>query len=129
MTHETKLDSIYTGKKQTSGQANWYAARKDDPKFKKEQQEKNRLRREKKKKMWLEYMEGKSCCDCGSTDIINLEHDHRTGEEKLFNIGDGKFRYGWKRLMVECSKCDIRCRPCHMRRHYGNGWWNKNGTN
>ena len=35
MTHGTKLDSIYTGKKQTSGQANWYADRKDDPKFKK----------------------------------------------------------------------------------------------
>ena len=125
MTHGTKLDPIYTGEKQTPSQANWYAVRKDDPEFKKEQQEKNRLRREKKKKMWLEYMEGKSCCDCGSVDIINLEHDHRDGEEQLFNIGDGKFRYGWKRLMLECAKCDIRCRPCHMKRHYGNGWWNR----
>ena len=91
MTHGTKLDPIYTGEKQTPSQANWYAVRKDDPEFKKKKQKKSAEQRAKKKEWWLEITKDDVCCDCGTTEC--LEHDHRDGEIKLFNVGDGISRY------------------------------------
>jgi hypothetical protein len=117
MTRGTKLGPIYTGYKQTPSQANWYDVRKDDPEFKKEKQKKSAEQRVKKKEWWLEITKDDVCCDCGTTEC--LEHDHRDGEIKLFNVGDGISRYGRVKILEERSKCDIRCRKCHMKRHYG----------
>lgn len=55
------------------------------------------------------------CADCGTADGL-LHYDHRPGEEKLFNVADGK-RYAWDVVLAEIAKCDVRCAPCHARRH------------
>ena len=117
MSHGTKLDPIYTGKKQTPAQAKWYAVRKDDPAFKEKNRQKSALQRAKKKEWWVELTKDDECCDCGYKGY--LEHDHRDDEVKLFNVGDGKFRYGKEKVLAERAKCDLRCKPCHVRRHYG----------
>ena len=117
MTHGTKLDPIYTGDKQTQSQANWYAERKDDPEFKKKNQKKSAEQRAKKKVFWLELTKDDVCEDCGETQY--LEYHHIDPSTKLFNLGDGKFRYGRKKLICEKAKCIPFCPICHRKRHYG----------
>lgn len=54
--------------------------------------------------------------DCGESDPIVLEFDHRPGEIKLFSIGEnGRLGYGIETLKAEMAKCDIRCANCHRR--------------
>ncbi len=122
MTHHTKLDPVYTGT-QTSSQSKWYAVRKDDPEFKKKNRRKSALQRQKKKKIRDEITKDDECVDCGITQAelypVMLQHDHRDDEIKLFNVGDGWFRYGLEKVLAERAKCDIRCHACHMKRHYG----------
>ena len=117
MTHGTKLDPIYTGDKQTPSQANWYDVRKDDPEFKKKNQKKSAEQRAKKKVFWLELTKDDICEDCGETEY--LEYHHLPGTTKLFNLGDGKFRYGREKIICEKAKCIPLCPICHRKRHYG----------
>ena len=117
MTHGTKLDPIYTGDKQTPSQANWYDVRKDDPEFKKKNQKKSAEQRARKKVFWLELTKDDVCEDCGETQY--LEYHHIDPSTKLFNLGDGKFRYGRKKLICEKAKCIPLCPICHRKRHYG----------
>jgi len=115
MTHKTKLDSIYTGDKQTSAQANWYADRKDDPEFKKKNQEKSAEKRKKKKSFWEELTKDDVCEDCGKTQ--DIEYHHIDPSTKSFNLGDGKFLYGREKLICEKAKCIPLCKNCHKNRH------------
>ena len=116
MTHGTNLDPIYTGSKQTKSQANWYAERKNDPEFKKKSKERSE-QREKKKVFWMELIKDDVCEDCGETEY--LEYHHLPGTTKLFNLGDGKFRYGRQKIICEKAKCIPLCPICHRKRHYG----------
>ena len=43
------------------------------------------------------------CEDCGETEY--LEYHHLPGTTKLFNLGDGKFRYGRQKIICEKAKC------------------------
>ena len=117
MTHGTTLEPIYTGDKQTPSQANWYQNKKDDPEFRKQQQEKAANQRRKKKEWWKELTKYDVCEDCGETEY--LEYHHLPGTIKLFNLGDGKFRYGREKIICEKAKCIPLCPICHRKRHYG----------
>ena len=44
---------------------------------------------------------------------------HLPGTVKLFNLGDGKFRYGREKIICEKAKCIPLCPICHRKRHYG----------
>jgi hypothetical protein len=63
----------------------------------------------------MEYLKGKECVDCGETDAVVLELDHVNGK-KHRNVGDMMSGYGWKRILAEISKCEIRCANCHRRK-------------
>lgn len=67
----------------------------------------------------LEYLIDHPCLDCGESDPIVLEFDHRDGVTKKFNIGDA-LRKGVsvQTLMTEIAKCDVRCANCHRRITY-----------
>ena len=54
------------------------------------------------------------CADCGTKEG-QLDLDHRSGETKLFSVG--LIDRSWRALLAEIAKCDVRCRPCHQRRH------------
>lgn len=57
------------------------------------------------------------CIDCGyRKDPARLHFDHRDGTVKEFNIAVG-WGASWERLLAEIEKCEVRCNPCHERRH------------
>ncbi len=65
------------------------------------------------------------CIDCGETDILVLEFDHRDKSTKEKNISSIIRNYGSiDQLVKEIAKCDVRCANCHRRRHEkeNNGW-------
>lgn len=65
----------------------------------------------------LAYLLEHPCIDCGETDPIVLEFDHRG--EKAFNVGEVIRRaYGLTRVQAEVAKCDVRCANCHRRKTY-----------
>lgn len=82
------------------------------------------------KKLILEHLKDNPCVDCPETDPVVLEFDHRSGEEKLFCIGEATSRkIGVKKLMAEIAKCDVRCANCHRRKTYRErGFTNKDSV-
>ncbi|HQU84566.1 MAG TPA: hypothetical protein PKY59_15625 [Pyrinomonadaceae bacterium] len=73
-------------------------------------------RREKTRKV-LEYLLEHPCVDCGESDPIVLEFDHRDDEKKIkpvtIMIGQN---VGLDKIFKEIEKCDVRCANCHRRR-------------
>lgn len=90
--------------------------------------EKNRrakARREKCIIQFYEYIKGKSCVDCGESDIICLQFDHRDSSQKRFNIGTAIGNRNWNLILAEISKCDLVCANCHCRRTAKQFKWRK----
>jgi 5-methylcytosine-specific restriction endonuclease McrA len=59
-----------------------------------------------------DFLAGKVCVDCGSTDQLEIDHvdpaekiDHR-----LWSWAEG-------RRLAELAKCVVRCRDCHISKH------------
>lgn len=66
---------------------------------------------------WLaEYFKTHPCVDCGETDPIVLDFDHRDGTKKKFAISQRIGRCSLHTLLTEIAKCDVRCANCHRRR-------------
>lgn len=65
----------------------------------------------------LEYLTKHPCIDCGETDPIVLDFDHKDSESKFLGVCQliGS-RYTWKTILAEISKCSVRCANCHRRR-------------
>ena len=78
-------------------------------------------------KAMLLYLMGKSCSDCGHTDMRVLEFDHVRGEKK-FNIGAVLGRESWVRIAKEIEKCEIVCANCHRIRTAERGKWYRSIT-
>ena len=67
----------------------------------------------------LKYLDDHPCVDCGETDPVVLEFDHRQGERKIFNIADARRRkISLRWVSSEVAKCDVRCANCHRRVTY-----------
>jgi hypothetical protein len=66
-------------------------------------------------RVWiLNYLLIHPCIDCGETDVVVLEFDHR--EDKLRDIS-GLIRTGnLETVKAEVSKCDVRCANDHRRK-------------
>jgi len=59
-----------------------------------------------------EFMDGKCCVDCGSTERLELDHvDPATKEHHAI------WSWSQKRRDAEIAKCVVRCRACHIERH------------
>ncbi len=53
------------------------------------------------------------CVDCGfDGHPAALDFDHMPGTEKLFNIGQEKFR-SQAQMTAEIAKCELVCANCH----------------
>ena len=80
-------------------------------------------RRTELRRMVLGHLLENPCVDCGESDPIVLEFDHRDPSGKSFNIGDGVARaYGTQRIKDEIAKCDVRCANCHRRKTRATVW-------
>lgn len=63
------------------------------------------------------YLSTHSCVDCGETDILVLEFDHKRKGRKSENVSNTIRRTGsLEQLISEVSKCDVRCANCHRRK-------------
>lgn len=66
----------------------------------------------------LDYLKSHPCVDCGETDPVVLDFDHRNPEEKTSAVSRiVSDRGALSRLEEEISKCDVRCANCHRKRH------------
>lgn len=61
------------------------------------------------------YLQSHPCIDCGESDPMVLQFDHREDSIKEFNIGQSWQRKGWNTILREIEKCDVRCANCHQR--------------
>ena len=74
------------------------------------------LRQRARKYIWS-YLLAHPCVDCGETDVLVLEFDHRDKSRKSGNVGCIIRSTGsLEQLIEEISKCDVRCANCHRRK-------------
>ena len=82
--------------------------------------EKQRRRR---KRLWAlnrprlsEYLRQHPCVDCGETDPVVLDFDHRVSATKRMNVAEMLYDYAWSTIQSEIEKAEVRCANCHRRR-------------
>jgi len=67
----------------------------------------------------LQFLSDKKCRDCGETDPIVLDFDHKKSSTKFKSIARMLAgHYSWDSVLAEIGKCDIRCANCHRRKTY-----------
>lgn len=76
-------------------------------------------------KNWIyDYLLSNPCVDCGETNPMKLEFDHK--DNKHFNIGKafiGKAK-DIEIVKSEIAKCDVRCSSCHrVKTHQEQNTW------
>jgi hypothetical protein len=81
----------------------------------KEKWREKRLRWEGKMRALILAAKDRPCEDCGGRwHPLVMEHDHRPGTQKLFNLGEQRARQnGLEKLQAELDKCDVLCPTCH----------------
>ncbi len=72
--------------------------------------------REENRPLIREYLRGHPCVDCGETDIVVLDFDHRDPAAKKYTVMLLAAHKSWTRVLAEIEKCDVRCSSCHRRR-------------
>jgi len=74
-----------------------------------------KLRRIQARQYIYDYLKLNPCIDCGETNPIVLEFDHKDSIVKSFNISNATHR-SIESIQNEIDKCDIRCANCHRLR-------------
>jgi len=72
-----------------------------------------------------EYIRGLACVDCGETDVVVLEFDHRDASAKVDSVSRLMARHAWQKVLAEIEKCEIRCSNCHRKRTAEQFGWMK----
>jgi hypothetical protein len=72
-----------------------------------------------------QYLKDKVCLDCGETDPVVFEFDHRNPSEKKYGISKMMPSYNWPSILTEIEKCDVVCANCHKRRTAKQFGWRK----
>ena len=62
------------------------------------------------------YLTTHPCVDCGVSDPVVLEFDHRDPATKTDDVGRLVHSRNLAILTAEVLKCDVRCGNCHRRR-------------
>ena len=60
------------------------------------------------------FLRAHPCLDCGETDPLVLEFDHK--KDKCFEIARGVREKSWEQILSEIEKCEVVCANCHRRR-------------
>jgi hypothetical protein len=84
-----------------------------------------RRRREQNRREILAYLAAHPCVDCGNSNAVVLEFDHRDPAGKEWDVGRMIVRMRWPRVLAEIGKCDVRCVNCHRRRTAREFHWAK----
>lgn len=67
-----------------------------------------------RRRRW-EYLLTHPCIDCGESDPVVLEFDHRT-DKRAAIVDLMRNHASWDEIVAEIEKCDVRCANCHRRR-------------
>ena len=71
--------------------------------------------REENRRRIRDYLRTHPCVDCGESDPLVLEFDHRS--EKRAGVNELMRNHGtWAEVFAEIEKCDVRCANCHRRK-------------
>lgn len=63
------------------------------------------------------YLLSHPCVDCGETNILVLEFDHKNRKEKTDTIGRIiQSGASLDKIKNEVAKCDVRCSNCHRKK-------------
>jgi len=68
------------------------------------------------RRLIFEYLGTHPCVDCGETDALVLEFDHRDRKTKRSEVARLAASKPWKVVRAEIDKCDVRCGNCHRKR-------------
>lgn len=71
------------------------------------------------------YLREHPCIDCGESDLVVLDFDHKDPSLKVFHVAAAVNRkLKLESIKAEIEKCDVRCANCHRRRTAAQfGWW------
>jgi hypothetical protein len=72
-----------------------------------------------------EYLREHPCVDCGESDPLVLDFDHRDGVEKLETVAFLRAKGRRDESFAEIEKCEVRCSNCHQRRTAKQFGWTK----
>jgi hypothetical protein len=72
--------------------------------------------REENRPLIRQYLRAHPCLDCGETDIVVLDFDHRDPAAKKYSVMLLASHKSWVRVVAEIEKCEVRCSSCHRRR-------------
>jgi hypothetical protein len=72
--------------------------------------------RENNRQRLFDYLIDHPCIDCGETDPLVLDFDHRDSKTKRGTVSRLASRLSWTNLEREIAQCDVRCANCHRRR-------------
>jgi len=83
------------------------------------QHSKSILKMREKKRAWIDlYLKSHPCVDCGKSDPVVLEFDHRDRKDKIADVSVMILQsYSLETLQKEVQKCDVRCANDHRRKH------------
>jgi hypothetical protein len=73
----------------------------------------------------VEYLREHPCVDCGETDVLVLDFDHRDRSTKRLPVSLMLRSYAWSQVETEIAKCDVRCANDHRRRTARQFGWRK----
>lgn len=83
------------------------------PKNRRRHREYQRRRRQETQLRLIAYLKDHPCVDCGETDVLVLEFDHR--RDKKFCVAS-LMSWKWENVLLEIQKCDVVCANDHCRR-------------
>src|SRR3989344_6389889 len=64
----------------------------------------------------LDYFKDHYCIDCGESDPVVLEFDHRDRVQKDAHVSGFLRAMRLDRVKSEIEKCDVRCANCHRKK-------------
>lgn len=113
--NSSKKDGLHGSCKECKSkhQRNWYKGASEV--HKKNVKARNARNVEKNIKWVYNYLKTNPCVDCGESDPIVLEFDHK--RDKIKNISQlVGGNYSWENTLKEIEKCEVRCSNCHKRK-------------
>lgn len=79
------------------------------------------------RKFMYDYKSKNPCVDCGETNPVVLDFDHKEQSNKSFGLSKAcAKKISMDKLKLEISKCDVRCANCHRIKTAKQLGWYKN---
>ena len=71
------------------------------------------LDRSRNREIVAAYLSTHACVDCGESDPVVLEFDHRDPAQKVANVSRLIHSSTPGKVLAEIERCDVRCGNCH----------------